>query len=89
MHVYTHVEDALRDPSARVLIHCVAGISRSVSILTAFFMYKRSLSAFEAFDLVHSLRYCAFPNAGFLNQLLCLEGYCHDYGVGPQPIRLM
>lgn len=61
-----------------ILIHCKAGVSRSVSILMGFFLkcpafiqVPRTINAILAF--IRSKRPCANPNQGFLNQLGKLE----------------
>ena len=64
---------ALRQPRSRVLIHCAAGVSRSVSIVVAFLVLEHGLAARAALDRVQAGRPIANPNAGFRRQLLALE----------------
>ena len=52
-----------------VLVHCAAGISRSVSIVLALLM-RRGKSYDEAFLYLHSKRNKIEPNLGFMSQLL-------------------
>jgi protein-tyrosine phosphatase len=52
-----------------VLVHCYAGVSRSASIVIAYFMHKHKLSLLDAMKLVKSKRSCISPNVGFLLQL--------------------
>ncbi len=57
----------------RVLVHCNAGISRSVSIVVAYLMYCRRLSLSEALGQVITARPKAQPNEGFMKQLQVYE----------------
>lgn len=65
--------DALRDPEARVLVHCAEGISRSVSVVAAFLMAQYSWTPTQAIQYIKSKRRIADPNFGFVSQL-------HEYG---------
>lgn len=58
------------DPRNVVLVHCMAGVSRSTSVLMAYIMWKESLTAARAMREVQSLRVIANPNSGFRAQLL-------------------
>lgn len=53
----------------RTLIHCFAGISRSVTIATAYLMRKHNMSFVDAATLIKSKRKIANPNPGFIKQL--------------------
>ncbi|KXN87187.1 Dual specificity protein phosphatase 26 [Leucoagaricus sp. SymC.cos] len=64
------IREALsRDPQARVLVHCVEGISRSVSVVAAFLMVQYNWSPNEAIQYIKSKRRVAEPNFGFVSQL--------------------
>lgn len=63
------IESALKVPSNKVYVHCVAGISRSASLVIAYIMKTRSMNYSEAFDLVSSKRRVIDPNEGFVKQL--------------------
>ena len=52
-----------------VLVHCAAGISRSTSIVVAYFMVKYNIGFDEALARVRRGRGCACPNQGFETQL--------------------
>ncbi|XP_076062847.1 dual specificity protein phosphatase 3-like [Oratosquilla oratoria] len=65
------IEQALR-ARGKVLVHCQCGISRSVTLVLAFLMLKRSMTLPEALSLVSSRR-SVFPNQGFLRQLCDFE----------------
>jgi len=55
--------------NGKVLIHCVCGISRSVSITIAYLIYKEDMTIEEALKLIQSKRPIANPNPSFLKQL--------------------
>ncbi|EFJ47476.1 hypothetical protein VOLCADRAFT_74968, partial [Volvox carteri f. nagariensis] len=52
-----------------VLVHCMAGVSRSASVAVAYLMWSEHLSYVEAFKHVKAARPCIYPNLGFLLQL--------------------
>lgn len=61
--------------NGRILVHCFAGMSRSVAIVTAYLMKKYNMCAVSALTLVRSKRKQANPNAGFIVQLLRFQKY--------------
>ncbi|XP_044753553.1 dual specificity protein phosphatase Mpk3 [Coccinella septempunctata] len=66
------IEEA-RSRQKGVLVHCLAGISRSVTITVAYLMYKCSLNLNDAFNLVRSRKSNIAPNFHFMEQLLTFE----------------
>lgn len=60
---------AFMNSADKVLVHCNAGISRSVTIVIAYLMKQYRLRFADAYEKVRSLRPCAFPNSGFMEQL--------------------
>ena len=52
-----------------ILVHCHAGVSRSATILIAYFMRKNKMSYQEAYDFVKKSRDCINPNPDFVNAL--------------------
>ncbi|RWS20803.1 Dual specificity phosphatase: catalytic domain containing protein-like protein [Leptotrombidium deliense] len=52
-----------------ILVHCFAGISRSVSIVVAYLIKYQQLSFIDALQFVKSKRNCAKPNSSFMLQL--------------------
>lgn len=63
----------LRD--GNVLIHCLAGMSRSVTVTVAYIMSVTHLSWRESLKVVRSGRSVANPNSGFQMQLQDFEFY--------------
>ena len=59
--------------SEKILVHCMAGASRSASIVIAYIMWKYKRSADDALKFVQQKRSCVFPNLGFMNQLKKFE----------------
>ncbi|XP_048866593.1 dual specificity protein phosphatase 22-B-like isoform X2 [Brienomyrus brachyistius] len=51
------------------LVHCLAGVSRSVTLVVAYIMTVTGLGWQDALSAVRVARPCAGPNAGFLRQL--------------------
>uniref|UniRef100_A0A7S2J4T0 protein-tyrosine-phosphatase n=1 Tax=Haptolina brevifila TaxID=156173 RepID=A0A7S2J4T0_9EUKA len=58
-----------KSSSTNVLVHCVSGISRSSTIVTAYLMSTRRLTFERALALVRERRPVASPNSGFQKQL--------------------
>lgn len=66
----THfLSDALRDPKARVLVHCAQGISRSSSVVCAYLIAKYGWTPDQAMRFLKSKYALADPNPGFVMQL--------------------
>jgi protein-tyrosine phosphatase len=66
------IDDSLTQ-GGKVLIHCRAGKSRSVSIAVAYLMHKKHLPWRKALDFIRTTRSYADPNKGFIRQLAMLE----------------
>ncbi|XP_046453118.1 dual specificity protein phosphatase 9-like [Daphnia pulex] len=65
--------DGARERQEGVLVHCLAGISRSVTITVAYLMYKMSMSLNDAYDFVRRKKSNISPNFNFMGQLLDFE----------------
>ncbi|KAI0079219.1 phosphatases II [Panus rudis PR-1116 ss-1] len=52
-----------------VLVHCLAGISRSATIVAAYLMYSRGIDADDALALIRQARSQVEPNKSFMSQL--------------------
>jgi protein-tyrosine phosphatase len=59
-----------------VLVHCKAGISRSVTIVAAYLIYALKKTKSEAMDMIREKRPCADPHLGYLCQLDIFEKVC-------------
>lgn len=57
-----------------VLVHCLAGVSRSVTITVAYLMAKLNMSLNDAFNLVRARKTNVAPNFHFMEQLHTFEG---------------
>ncbi len=56
----------------KVFVHCMAGASRSASIVIAYIMWSQKKTFSEAYNFVKSIR-SIFPNSGFQHQLKNFE----------------
>ncbi|XP_071502217.1 uncharacterized protein [Diadema antillarum] len=65
--------DKVRSASGSVIVHCVAGISRSPTVAIAFIMRYLNMNVDEAYKYVKEKRATISPNFNFLGQLLEYE----------------
>ncbi|KAL4481426.1 hypothetical protein ABPG72_010579 [Tetrahymena utriculariae] len=65
-----------------ILIHCYAGISRSVTALVAYIMQKKGWAYERTLSFVRSKRSIANPNPSFVRQLKKYEGQLKLYSRG-------
>ena len=79
-NIIKHFGECLRfiEGDDKILIHCIAGQSRSATIVIAFIMWKQKMSFEEAFNLVNGKRKMANPNYGFIAQLKIFEKLLMD-----------
>lgn len=66
-----------RQEDGKSLIHCVAGVSRSVSLVLAYLMKYADMSLKNAFQHVRAVRPQVRPNLGFFKQLIEYEQRLH------------
>lgn len=59
--------------SAPTLVHCYAGVSRSVTIVISYLMKKHDMSLSDAFSLCKERRPIINPNPGFCEQLMTYD----------------
>eukprot|EP00741_Cyanophora_paradoxa_P004436 tig00000802_g4306.t1 len=64
---------AARAGGGAILVHCLAGVSRSASVVIAFLMQERGMSLNDAFNHVREVRPWVSPNPSFIHQLRLFE----------------
>jgi protein-tyrosine phosphatase len=64
---YEFIDKALVD--GKVLVYCMAGISRSSTIIISYLMKKYNMTLYQAYDKVLYCRHIIRPNRWFLKQL--------------------
>ena len=57
----------------KVLVHCVAGVSRSAAVILAYLMRYHCTTLKAAYDLLADKRAMVRPNLGFWRQLIAYE----------------
>ncbi|CAH8631233.1 unnamed protein product, partial [Heterobilharzia americana] len=73
---FDRVSDRIAAESRRggkTLIHCMAGVSRSSTLILAYLIRHANMSLADAYQHVRSIRPCIQPNPGFWRQLLEYE----------------
>ncbi|XP_064609226.1 tyrosine-protein phosphatase vhp-1-like [Liolophura sinensis] len=65
--------DTVRNSNGCVLVHCLAGISRSATLAIAYIMKNLNMSSDDAYRYVKEKRPTISPNFNFLGQLLDFE----------------
>ncbi|VDQ03986.1 unnamed protein product [Trichobilharzia regenti] len=73
---FDRVSDRIAAESRRggkTLVHCMAGVSRSSTLILAYLMRHTNMSLADAYQHVRSIRPCIQPNPGFWRQLLEYE----------------
>lgn len=64
------IDNHLLNNLGGVLVHCYAGVSRSVSVVIAYLIWKYNMSYNDALNYIRSSRPIANPNPGFAIQLI-------------------
>lgn len=67
------IKSSLKNNDGAVLVHCNAGVSRSVSVIIGYLMLELHYNFDDAYKLVKNVRPCCQPNIGFINQLKHLK----------------
>jgi len=57
----------------KVLVHCLAGVSRSPTMVLGYIMYRYGVPLKQALEIVTKARPVIAPNLGFVKQLRDLE----------------
>lgn len=65
--------EEVRESDGKTLVHCVAGVSRSASLVIAYLMKHMGMSLRDAYHHVKSIRPQIRPNIGFFRQLIAYE----------------
>jgi len=63
------LEHDMTQHNARLLFHCYAGISRSVTLAMAWMKHRHAIPITESYSLIQSKRSQAQPNEGFMQVL--------------------
>ncbi|ESL07682.1 phopshatase [Trypanosoma rangeli SC58] len=69
---FTFIDEA-RDKNKGILLHCFAGLSRSVTVAAAYLMSRCNMTRDEALDFIRKARPAAQPNPGFMETLRKFE----------------
>ena len=75
-NTYKYIDKALSD-KAPIFVHCQAGISRSASVVIAYFIKKYKWTYLEALNFVSENRDFINPNKGFEKQLIEYQLSCN------------
>lgn len=67
------IDSALRQSNAKIFVHCHAGVSRSVSMVAAYYMWSRRISYSDALMMIQERRDKAGPNLSFMGQLMVFD----------------
>lgn len=65
--------DEARESGKGVFLHCFAGVSRSVTVATAYIMSRYDMTRDEALNFIKRVRPAAQPNPGFMETLASFE----------------
>ena len=67
------ISNSITTPNNNILIHCVAGVSRSSTVLIAYVMKTSCFSVMDSFQVVKGKFPWIDPNPGFMRQLNLFE----------------
>eukprot|EP00659_Diplonema_papillatum_P004760 gene4760-7318_t len=77
-HAVRTIEAARRTKGGNCLVHCHQGVSRSVTVVAAYLMWKQGLAPEAAITAVRDARDVARPNAGFALKLQKWHEHLHN-----------
>lgn len=66
------IHEALQSQQS-ILVHCRCGVSRSVSLVCAYFIKYQHMSYLDAIKTIQAVRSCANPIAAFRHQMRSYE----------------
>ena len=72
------IGEQLKQNDGGVLVHCYGGVSRSASVVVAYYMRETGVDLQEALSYVENRRGCVDPNLGFRKQLELWERLEYD-----------
>jgi protein-tyrosine phosphatase len=89
------IDEALINPSNKIMIHCKQGVSRSVTLLLAYLLYKLNVTKpiplhdvdkviSDVLVYVQERRSVACPNKGFIE---CLKRYVYELNNYPTTVE--
>ena len=67
-----------KEMGGRILVHCIAGVSRSSSVVLAYLMKEEGWDLYTAYEYAKKRRFIVKPNKGFRLQLARYELTVHD-----------
>lgn len=73
MYTFVHDATAHNTHETKILIHCMWGLSRSVTCIIYFMMRHQGIKYNDCLNLIQQVKPSACPNYGFQSQLLALE----------------
>ncbi|KAB5577360.1 hypothetical protein PHYPO_G00208990 [Pangasianodon hypophthalmus] len=76
LHECAQFIDQAKAEKGVVLVHCNNGVSRSVSVVIGYLMWREGQSFDDAFSQVKSSRPASCPNPGFIDQLKNFKPQC-------------
>jgi len=79
------IESTLR--KTNIMVHCLAGVSRSVSLVLGWFIKYRGMGYNQAYQLVKSRRRIIHPNEGFVQHLKRYEQKQREVRGSASPIH--
>ncbi len=75
------------DSSEKVYVHCMAGVSRSATIVIAYLMWKNKWDYYKSYYFVRNRRSVVNPNNGFVKQLQKFELLLKESGYDLEMIK--
>ena len=79
-NIFQYFKDCIQfiESAKKIYIHCMAGVSRSATIVIAYIMWKEHKSYYQAFLDVKYKREFIEPNKGFIFQLKYFESMLNE-----------